>query len=935
MPRQTRLWLALILTFACFGGESRALSEEVVRGDLPTDFGEPASLPLPHTLSRWQYETRLFEFVNSRAYVKLGWINDKKVRDTGPWIQGKYYGTHPAVRIYYSPEIIRWLVGGRVDSIPDGAMIIKEQYPPPAARHDGADESQLWQSLSSWTIMVKDTAGSHDGWFWSNPAKDQKPVDSHSYPFEEPISGFGLYCVRCHASAQSPGRFTGKSTNEYTFAALRNIRGFPGEPLAFRVDDSWREPEPKPNETKEDLSNELKLAEVAAKPSAAHPRCTDAMHPERCITRLNEDFLKAFPSIPRQSLESVRPLPPMTHDSVPRSAPASAMMGTTEKASEQGFITSNQCMSCHAGITEPFGPTMFVPTGESAEYGEPGLHVSPYGEWRWTPMGLAGRDPVFFAQLDSELEMLKQEFDAATAKSMGEQLVHTCMGCHGVMGRRQFEMDHPHKEKFSLDFVYAYPDHKNPGATKDSHYGALARDGISCVVCHRMQPQPQAEGDSRPYLQHFLTSSITGNFHLGKSGELYGPYKDQEIAPYAMEHAIGFKPKQSEFIKSSQMCGSCHTVNLPSVDKPHAAGHETDELIQAEPNPLFKKFHHHVEQATYLEWLNSEFENEYQTDNPKAKTCQECHMSRGVHDEKSGTHINQLQTRIAAIQDETYPEAENIASPSELNVRYRKEGYARHNFKGLNVFLLEMFRQFDDVLGVRRVDYMTGSNQDIPFALNDFVRQAQSMTANVQLKTGWLADGKLEAIVKVENLTGHRFPTGVGFRRAFVELAVYETTDENANKLVWASGRTNRIGQIIDQSGKPLLSESYARDQKYGALSYQAHHETITDPAQVQIYETLVCDAKQRLTTSFIHGCEVVKDNRLLPRGWRADGTNPALTGAFLKRHSRTRKRVQIVNIKTEAGQISHVIKSLCQNPKVRTSRWSPHFITKPSHPIF
>ena len=25
------------------------------------------------------------------------------------------------------------------------------------------------------------------------------------------------------------------------------------------------------------------------------------------------------------------------------------------------------------------------------------------GEWRWSPMGLAGRDPVFYAQLECEL----------------------------------------------------------------------------------------------------------------------------------------------------------------------------------------------------------------------------------------------------------------------------------------------------------------------------------------------------------------------------------------------------------------------------------------------------------------------------------------------------------------------------------------------------
>ena len=51
---------------------------------------------------------------------------DKGVRDTGPYIDGKYYGTHPAVRVWYSPGVMRWLANGRQGPIPDGEVIIKE-----------------------------------------------------------------------------------------------------------------------------------------------------------------------------------------------------------------------------------------------------------------------------------------------------------------------------------------------------------------------------------------------------------------------------------------------------------------------------------------------------------------------------------------------------------------------------------------------------------------------------------------------------------------------------------------------------------------------------------------------------------------------------------------------------------------------------------------
>src|SRR3954447_25223806 len=77
------------------------------------DLGRPSDLPPPSRLSVPQFESKLFEFLNARRYESLGWLRDKGVRDTGPYVDGKYYGTHPAVRVHYSPGVIRWLLGGR------------------------------------------------------------------------------------------------------------------------------------------------------------------------------------------------------------------------------------------------------------------------------------------------------------------------------------------------------------------------------------------------------------------------------------------------------------------------------------------------------------------------------------------------------------------------------------------------------------------------------------------------------------------------------------------------------------------------------------------------------------------------------------------------------------------------------------------------------
>src|SRR5687768_14985070 len=56
-------------------------------------------LPLPSTFlpARLpQYQEQLARFLQCRQYAKLGWAEDKRVRDTGPYVNGASYGVHPA-----------------------------------------------------------------------------------------------------------------------------------------------------------------------------------------------------------------------------------------------------------------------------------------------------------------------------------------------------------------------------------------------------------------------------------------------------------------------------------------------------------------------------------------------------------------------------------------------------------------------------------------------------------------------------------------------------------------------------------------------------------------------------------------------------------------------------------------------------------------------
>jgi hypothetical protein len=531
-------------------------------------------------------------------------------------------------------------------------------------------------------------------------------------------------------------------------------------------------------------------------------------------------------------------------------------------------------MSCHSGNAWYGSKYTMILQG----YSNNPVNVSPYGEWRWSPMGLAGRDPIFFAQLDSELAYLKDRPDDQ------QKVVNTCFRCHGVMGKRQLDADHgydpassgnTHPEPdFKLDWVY-----NTDLTSKDFKYGALARDGVSCASCHHIVPDKTPAGQDP--LQWFLNHNITGQFTTGSAGEIFGPFEDKETSPHPMKAALDITPKYSEYIKDSRLCGNCHTINLPVMDQ--------------------TPFGHSLEQVTYLEWLNSEFQTDFNP-GPNAKSCQACHMATSYASAKDKVLVTQIQTAIADVQDDTYPAAEHTAPMDQVRARFREKGFARHQLQGLNVFLLEMFNQFmtadasappnfsNDILGVRKSDYMSTLSNDLQNAVSNFVQVAQHETATIDVSQPVIDAQKLSADVTVTNKVGHRFPSGVGFRRAFIQFDVMDTglidPKTKQPKIIWSSGATNEAGFIVDSDGKILESE-YVGTTSHKKGPAQPHFwgkdHPITASGQVQIYEELVKDTDGNYTTSFIRRNQIPKDNRLLPRGWTKDGPAPkSFNGEFL-----------------------------------------------------
>jgi hypothetical protein len=749
--------------------------------DNPAFTGACAKLPSP---SAPNFTNRFNQFVMQLCYQKQNWKHDANRRTS--------QNIHDTlVKIWYSPLLFKWMtVLNRQGPVPDGAISIKEEY------------SSETSPIQFWSGMVKDSSLWWDGWYWSvvgTETTGSAAAPSATSGCAEPQFQFNgptsVNCIGCHASAIStaPGAGTYSGTE---FIASTTSAGAAGSMPAD--------------------------AQLPA--FAAHLQAQADPDPASGFTG----------RLPSSIFANVRMLPAPT---IPCMVPESLDQVTSKPASKGGpslFVTSNQCASCHDATNNAPMPThmLYTPPGSSTP-----VNLSTYGEWRYSMMGLSGRDPIFFAQLDTE--------STVHAKIKGKKnapgfIQDTCLSCHGVMGQRQFHLDKGNGPKtlFTRDQLQS--------AT--STYGALARDGVSCAVCHHMSDDTANLDDPSFY---------TGRFPVGPADVLYGPYPSGEsdvkvgdnVIPRPMKNSVGIVPIFGAQVGEAALCASCHTIVLPVYD--------------AKGNQVKTDF----EQTTYLEWQNSSFVNQ---------PCQSCHMPDNFKGAK-------LEFQVANIEDSTFPRipetGQQTSLPADQLILQSRTSYARHQLLGINLFALEMFDQFRTDLGLYQQDGFLPPDPSIVFgqknAVEGAVIQAQTSTAQVTFDSATKNGGQLQVDVQIQNLAGHNLPSGVSFRRAFLDLQVLD----GSGNVLWESGGTNADGVITDTAGNPLLTEFFSPSQQ----TFQPHFWTgnpITSDQQVEIYEEMIRDPQGQLTTSFLSLDNKVKDNRIQPQGRSANGPNAAITAS-------------------------------------------------------
>jgi len=114
------------------------------------------------------------------------------------------------------------------------------------------------------------------------------------------------------------------------------------------------------------------------------------------------------------------------------------------------FSGSGNCSLCHAG-------------SEGVLLNSAGRDVSPVYHWQSSMMGNSARDPYWQAKVSSEVE---------ENPHLKEIIEDKCATCHAPMGRT--EAIYNGQSHYSIEDLKADP---------------LSLDGVSCTVCHQIDPE--------------------------------------------------------------------------------------------------------------------------------------------------------------------------------------------------------------------------------------------------------------------------------------------------------------------------------------------------------------------------------------------------------------------------------------------------------------
>jgi cytochrome c551/c552 len=295
---------------------------------------------------------------------------------------------------------------------------------------------------------------------------------------------------------------------------------------------------------------------------------------------------------------------------------------------------------------------------------------------------------------------------------------------------------------------------------------------------------------------------------LGKKETFNARFKVAGAAPGAVPKVFGpyeVDPGRTRLMRSSSGYDPVKAAHLSESDLCGSC----HTLYTTSLGPKGEAIAEFPEQMPYVEWRQSAY--------AKTKNCQACHMP---------------------VVDDPTPISAVMGQP-RADVR-------RHTFTGGNFFMQRMLARYGADLGV------PSPPDELDAAARRTLDYLGTESATLTVAGTRLADRRLLAEVTVANLAGHKLPTAYPSRRAWLHVTVRDAG-----------------GSVLFESGAVQPDGSVAgNDNDEDGARYEPHYAEITRPSQVQIYEAVMGDSRNAVTTGLLTAVAYLKDNRLLPDGF-------------------------------------------------------------------
>jgi hypothetical protein len=278
---------------------------------------------------------------------------------------------------------------------------------------------------------------------------------------------------------------------------------------------------------------------------------------------------------------------------------------------------------------------------------------------------------------------------------------------------------------------------------------------------------------------------------------------------------------------------NARVMQMASGYIPQESGHIKQALICATCHTLYTPYLNAAgeiagefpEQTPFLEWQASDYH--------RVQSCQGCHM----------------------------PQAQGGVVLS-ITGGQPQQPFSQHSFVGGNVLMLRILQAYPDDTAV------TAAGEHFQATIGRVQNQIENHTASISVVQAAVEGSSLTADVRIVSRVGHKFPTGFPSRRAWIHFWVTDAS----GKVVFESGSTNDDGSII------------GNDNDSDPAAFEPHYAVVEQADQVQIYEAIMTNTENEVTTTLLRGAGYLKDNRLLPVGFIKDQAAPdvAVYGAAI-----------------------------------------------------